>query len=472
MDNPKAHTNSGRGQNQNSSPRWPQNPSENLGENSTNSNVQGRRQDSDKSQVGRQGSGRLGGQIGRQGSDRLGEHIGGQISEQRDGIIVIAGGGTGGHIYPGVAIAKAIQLKSNFEVHFVGATGGLEEKIIPRENFPLHLISIGKLHSSVGIKVRLMTLLKIPLAFVQAVRLVMKLKPKAVLGVGGYASGPMLAVSRLFGIPTKIWEPNAHPGLANRILSRWVGECLVVFAEARNLLAAKNITRVGLPVRDTMRVVARPLLQGRRFRVLVFGGSQGSVVLNNAIFDMVDLNPSLLDKIEFVHQAGRTDFSRAQARVAQIFVLKAEAKYTCLAYFHDMDAQYQWADLVICRSGASTVAEICACQKAALFIPLPSAADDHQRKNAEVLVQSGAAEMILQKDLTPARLYEVLISIVNQPDRLAQLERKSGQFHSPGAAEKIAERLFVSARGEAHDDSDQSKSRSTVSSSANTEEQP
>ena len=144
--------------------------------------------------------------------------------------VVIAGGGTGGHIYPGVAIARALEaMHPELEVHFVGAEGGLEEKISPREKFPLHTIPVGKLHHTVGLKTRLITLIKLPLAFVAAVKILFKLKPVAVLGVGGFASGPMLFVSALFGYRSVIWEPNAYPGLANRLLARLVDECLLVF---------------------------------------------------------------------------------------------------------------------------------------------------------------------------------------------------------------------------------------------------
>lgn len=366
------------------------------------------------------------------------------------GNVVIAGGGTGGHIYPGVAIARAVEkLHPELKVHFVGAEGGLEEKIVPREGFPLHTVPIGKLHHSAGLFVRLKTVLKMPLAFFAAVRILRELKPVAVLGVGGFASGPILFAAALFRYRCLIWEPNAYPGLANRWLSRTVNECLLVFEEAGRYLHAQKTTRAGLPVRSTMVPVERVTTDesARPLRVLVFGGSQGARFINYLIADVMKTSEGWLPNIELVHQTGPHDYKSIKDIYGD-----APAEIQVYEYLHDMDQRYAWADLVICRAGASTVAEICACQKAAIFIPLPTAADDHQRKNAEVLVKARAAVLVPQKDergdvLTASKFRETLVSFRDDRSRLQLLEKNVKNFQFPNAAEKIVDRLLDQETG-------------------------
>ena len=368
----------------------------------------------------------------------------------KSGIVIIAGGGTGGHIYPGVAIARAIEKSHpSIKVHFVGAEGGMEEKIVPREGFPLHTMQIGKLHHSVGFATRVTTLVKMPLAFFRAVSILRELKPIAVLGVGGFASGPMLFVASLMGYRTLIWEPNAYPGLANRILSRFVDECLLVFKEAGIFLHSRKALQVGLPVRASMVPVSRE--NGvRPLRVLVFGGSQGAQFINTLVSQsMKEPSGGWLEGLELVHQTGPSDF----ARISNIYE-GAPASIQVFEYLHDMDKRYAWADIVVCRSGASTVAEICACQKAAIFIPLPTAADDHQTKNAQVLARVGAAVVMLQKSggsgsgassgatLGADEFRETLKRFRDNRALVQKLEDSVRQFQFPSSADKIVERVL------------------------------
>ena len=352
--------------------------------------------------------------------------------------VIIAGGGTGGHIYPGVAIGRALEkLHPDIKVHFVGAVGGLEEKIVPREGFPLHLVPIGKLHHSVGVFVRMKTLIKMPFAFFTALSILQKLDPVAVLGVGGFASGPMLFVSMLFGYRSVIWEPNAFPGLTNRLLARWVDECLVVFNEARRYLKSPVITQSGLPVRAQM--VPRKRDQGPHpLRILVFGGSQGARFINNLVAAAVRDGDGWMTGIELVHQTGAADF----ARISESYQGAPES-LRVFEYLHDMDQRYAWADIVVCRAGASTVAEISACEKAAIFIPLPTAADDHQRKNAEALARANAAMVLLQQELTPESFRDTLKRLRDDRRPIATFEANVRQFQFPQAAEKIVERLLA-----------------------------
>lgn len=203
--------------------------------------------------------------------------------------IFIAGGGTGGHIYPALAIARGLlELNSELDIHFVGSPVGLESQIIPNQGFPLHLVPVGRLNRNVGLGERLKTLVGLPLSFFVSLYLLLKYRPKLVLGVGGFASAPVLFVGALLGFKTVIWEPNAFPGMANRWLAKVAGLALVVFAEARSLLAMKRVKQIGLPVRleiEELKTQVRP--QPVPLRVLVFGGSQGARGINNTVCDAI-----------------------------------------------------------------------------------------------------------------------------------------------------------------------------------------
>ncbi len=353
--------------------------------------------------------------------------------------VIIAGGGTGGHIYPGIAIAKSIQENHpNIEVHFVGAHGGLEEKIIPQEGFPLHLVPIGKLHSSVGRLQQLKTLIGLPFAFLKSLFLLIRLRPKALLGVGGFASGPIIFVASLLNFRTVLWEPNAVPGLANRLLARWVDLCLVVFKDATKHLKNPKVLQSGLPVRPNMQ--PHPKKRDKSYgpiRILVFGGSQGAHAINDVLCRLLISKPAWLDQVEIVHQTGPKDFSEINQAYKDL-----PKTISVFEYLHDMDARMAWADFVICRAGASTVAEICACEKAALFIPLPTAADNHQQKNAEVLAVQGAARIILQRDLSESKLEEVIKDLIENPERINVLEERVRDFQYPNAADRITRQLL------------------------------
>lgn len=353
--------------------------------------------------------------------------------------VVIAGGGTGGHIYPAIAIARALKRQQpDLEVHFVGTPAGLETRIVPKEGFPLHLMKIGKLNTGGGFVGKLRTLFGIPRSLLQSAALLMELKPDAVLGVGGYASGPFVLMAALLGFRSAIWEPNAKPGLTNRWLSRYVRRSFVVFDEAARELKSRAIVPVGLPVRAEMEDMAErpPDSAGGEFNVLVFGGSQGARALNEVMKKAVLSGTEWRRGIRLVHQTGKYDFD--DVRKAYEGVEGVEA----LEYLHDMDQRYLWADLVICRAGASTVAELAAARKPAILVPLPWAADDHQRKNAESLVSQGAAVLVPQVELTPERLIQEIQDLKRDSQRRTEMRERLGQFHKPRAAERIAELLL------------------------------
>lgn len=359
------------------------------------------------------------------------------MNEKRN--IIIAGGGTGGHIYPGIAIARALLKKDpTLKIHFVGTPRGLENQIIPREGFQLHLLSVGQLNHSGSPLQKLKTLFMLPIAFLKALAVLWDLKPLFVLGVGGYASGPMVLMASLCGFQSAIWEPNAIPGMTNRWLSRFVKKAYVVFDEAIGHLKSKKIEKVGLPVRESIEELREQQSKQseQEFKVLVFGGSQGARALNNVVSESVK-KKNWLQGIKLVHQTGKADFQRISSGYQNNY-----PQVECLEYLHDMEKKYAWADLIVCRSGASTVAEIAAAAKPAIFIPLPTAADNHQQKNAESLVNKNAAIMILQKDLTVEKLIETIEHYKNHRAELEEMAHQLHHFYQPRAADLIADKIL------------------------------
>lgn len=357
--------------------------------------------------------------------------------------VIIAAGGTGGHIFPALAMAKALQaLDPDIRIHFVGARGGMEERIIPQHGYAQSLLPVGRLNHNVHWSERLLTLLQLPWAVLSAMFLVLKLKPRFVLGVGGHASAPILLAAALLRRRTFIWEPNAMPGLANRWLSRFVDESLVVFPEARMLLKTKKQKDVGMPIRKEIEAVgsAEGVSPSRdEFHILVFGGSQGARGINNAVCEMVNQGGEWLRRVKIVHQTGPYDFERIKAAYGE----KAREHVEVKEFLDDMDRRYTWADLVICRSGTGTLSELSACGKPAILIPLPTAADDHQRKNAESIVDAGGAKMILQKDLSANSLRQLVTHLMEAPQVLHTMAQNVRRFHRVNAAEDIGKYLLA-----------------------------
>lgn len=353
--------------------------------------------------------------------------------------IVIAGGGTGGHIYPGLALAEELK-KTNpeIEVHFVGAEGGLEEKIIPKYNYPLHLLTVGRLHHSVGLFRRLKSALLLPVSFFQSLILYFRLRPKWVLGIGGFASGPFVFTSSILGGRTAILEPNAYPGLANRWLAKVVGFCFVVFREAGHYFPSRKVHTVGLPVRIKKHAPTQNYQGQRPFRILIFGGSQGSRAINNVVGDWVENLGARGVEFSICHQIGSLDYSQWQQRYGD----KYAGFLQYLEYIDDMPDRLAWADLVICRSGIGSVAEVAMSSKAAIFIPLPTAADNHQYKNAAVLVQQQAAFIIEQKDLTWQTLHEQILHLKSNPELLNRTMENLGQIDYSNAQQQILQKLM------------------------------
>lgn len=355
--------------------------------------------------------------------------------------VIIAGGGTGGHIYPALSIAKALQAEIHeLEIEFVGTSIGMETKIIPREGYPLHLVQGGKLNFSGRWKDKLFTLLRIPWGLIQSARIIATKNPDYVLGVGGYASGPFVLMASLMGCRTGIWEPNVQPGLANRWLSRFVDDCFIVFEEARSFLQSQRVFVEGMPVRQqieqaSQQATANPNTSGTSLRILCFGGSLGSRVINHALFDLVAAGKDL-SGVHIVHQIGSTDWQVFEKKYQE---LKRPPGLTIepMEFIYDMPARYQAADIVICRAGASTLAEVAAFGVPPIMIPLP-AADNHQGKNAESLNRQTGAVVIPQNELTPDRLYQEIQNLKKNPELRIEISKQLKRFFKVSGAANIA----------------------------------
>lgn len=360
------------------------------------------------------------------------------LNETMKKVIMIAGGGTGGHIYPGIAIAKALEkMDSNVQVHFVGTSQGLETKIVPKENFPLHCIAGGKLNFSGKPLLKLKTLLKLPIGLLQAFQLIIKFKPQFVLGVGGFASGPFLLAAALLGKQTAIWEPNAYPGMANRWLSRFVKKCFLVFDESKSLLSNSNTFVFGMPVRSEMEKKSMPSPRtDSKFHLLHYGGSQGSRVIGRTLCEALKNGGAWTQELQVVHQTGSLDHKDFLEKYRG-----HEAMVEVHEFIYNMPDFYEWADVVLCRGGASTLNELAAFGLPAIIVPLP-AADGHQEKNAEMLVKANAARMILQKDLTPQKLVEEIQLLRTNQALRESLKLNIQKFHRSQAAEAIAKTIL------------------------------
>ncbi|MBX3021156.1 MAG: undecaprenyldiphospho-muramoylpentapeptide beta-N-acetylglucosaminyltransferase [Bdellovibrionales bacterium] len=360
--------------------------------------------------------------------------------------VLIAAGGTGGHIYPALAIADAFKAHPELTVEFVGTAHGLENRIIPPKGYKVHHLPVGRLNSNVPLSERLKTVLLLPWAFVKSAFLLRRERPVFVLGVGGHASGPLLLMASLLRYRSAIWEPNAMPGLANRILSRYVDECWVVFDEARRHLRGGKMHLAGMPVRKEIENTALALRPSEKFRLLIFGGSQGARGINNTTVEMIKADPAWARGFKIVHQTGPVDYARIKEAYGGLL---QSHDIDLREYLHDMGDQYAAADLVVCRSGTGTLSELAACGKAAVLIPFPFASDDHQRKNAESLVSKGAAQMIIQKDLSPRSLRGEIDRLRNHPEELKRMAQEIRSFHHPRAAETLVEEFVERIQSDA-----------------------
>lgn len=352
--------------------------------------------------------------------------------------MLIAAGGTGGHIYPGIAVAKEIMRRDAASaVRFVGTAKGLESRLVPDNGFELSTIDSAGL-KSVGLAGKIKGLLVLPKSFLDARKLLKEFQPDAVVGAGGYVSGPVLLMASLMRIPTLVMDSNALPGFTNRQLARFVDKAALTFAEALPFFGKKGVV-TGNPVRKEFFDV-KPKQRGEKLNVLIFGGSQGARAINFALVEALKSLPK--EKVSITHQTGELDFERVEQGYKN-----AGFAADVRRYINDMVAEFEKADLVVCRAGATTCAELAAAGKAAVMVPLPTAADDHQRKNAEALMKAGAAKMILQKDLTGESLTEEIKRLLNSPDGITQMESNARKMAKADAAEATVDLIENLAAG-------------------------
>jgi len=356
--------------------------------------------------------------------------------------VAIAGGGTGGHLYSGLAVCEILEDKSSGanEVNFIGTKYGIEKDVLPRMGKKVYFLPVGKFRKS-GIASKAWSLLILPISVLASFWLLARLRPDAALGVGGYASGPFILAASIFRLPTVIVEQNSVPGVTNRILGWWVKRAFLGIPGAESEFPNGVGEYVGNPIRKSLFDVPALVEIKRTFTILVFGGSQGASAINGLIKDAL---PNLLDyreSIKFIHVTGASDF-RSMKEAYEKFNIDAEV----FEYSDEMEKNYARADFVISRCGALTVSELCAVGRPSLLIPFPFAVDDHQAKNAEFLVRRGAAIMVRQRELTGEGLSEIILDSKSHPERLVEMGKRARDLAEPAAAKKIADWILNSKK--------------------------
>ncbi|MBL9006193.1 MAG: undecaprenyldiphospho-muramoylpentapeptide beta-N-acetylglucosaminyltransferase [Myxococcales bacterium] len=365
--------------------------------------------------------------------------------------IVIAGGGTGGHLFPGVALADELAARG-FAITFVGTARGIEARVIPTTPYALQLIDVAGLKRQ-GVLATLRSLFRVPLALLSALRILRRIRPVAVVGVGGYASGPLVLCAALSGIPSIVLEQNSIPGLTNKILGRFVRSVVTAFPQAGAFFPSQKVVELGNPIRaaiakkaaalqtsqDAAAQIAAPV---RPLSLLVLGGSQGATAVNDLVVAAVEAlgAEACRTLLRIRHQTGEKDQDRIAARYQALGLSSEEASAT--AFISDMGGAYANCELMVGRAGATTIAELTAIGRPALLIPFLQAADDHQTHNARFMADSGAAELLPQASTTAAQLAERLRVLAHDRDAVLAMAQKSKSLGRPDAAQRIADHLL------------------------------
>ncbi len=360
--------------------------------------------------------------------------------------LVMAGGGTGGHLFPALALADEFKRKEpEAEITFIGGTGGLEEKIVPGCGYPLKLLNVAGVKRTSGLK-RAKALAMAVRSTLRAVNILRSIKPGGVIGSGSYSSAPVVTAARLLGIKTAILEQNALPGLTNKVLGKVVDRIYIAFEEAKGYFPKDRTVLAGNPVRKDILEAAPKRDEGKRerFSILVFGGSQGATAINAAFLDSTEYLTDIWNGLRVVHQTGNDGYEAVRAAYR-----RKNLKVEVLKFIDDMAKAYRDADLVVCRAGATTIAEITALGLASILIPYPFAADDHQTVNAKSLSERGAAVLIRQDQLTGSALAAAIRRLCENPTELKTLRGKAKTMGKPGAAAMIMEDFMkvLSAKG-------------------------
>ena len=356
--------------------------------------------------------------------------------------VIIAGGGTGGHLYPGIALAEEIKSRPGGETLFVGAQRGLEARVVPAEGFALELLEVSGIKRT-GLRGLVRGLAKLPRALRLSREILKRNNPDVVVGVGGYASGPMVLMAALMGYPTAIQEQNSHPGFTNKVLRRFVDRIYIAFDDARHQLGKKKTTLIGNPVRKRFIDAAHHPYAPQPDRLVVVGGSQGARAINDLVSGM---SPLLMERgvlPSIVHQSGQTDYDRIKRRYD---VLRVGDRVNLLPYIEDMHEALSHAALVVSRAGALTLAELAIVGCPAILIPLPTASDDHQTSNARAFERVGAAVVLNQRDTTSDDLADLIGDLMADAPRRAKMSTAMRELGRPSAAREIVDDLIDLAR--------------------------
>jgi UDP-N-acetylglucosamine--N-acetylmuramyl-(pentapeptide) pyrophosphoryl-undecaprenol N-acetylglucosamine transferase len=342
--------------------------------------------------------------------------------------IILAGGGTGGHVIPALAIAEELKRRGH-DAAFVGTARGIETRLVPKAGFPLFLVNIGALNR-VSLATRLRTIFNLPLSIFAAMRILRSFGAQVVIGVGGYAAGPATIAAVLLRIPVVLFEPNVVPGYANRAVARFAANAAVHFAQTGRWFRRFEVT--GVPVRPAF--FALPARHSTQPTLLIFGGSQGARALNRIVCDTAVQLQQSIPGLKIVLQTGSHEIDKVRE-----FFGATPLDIEVREFIDDMAQAFADADLIVCRSGASTVAEIAAAGKCALFVPFPGAADDHQLRNAELLAGENAALLIPESELSAARFVEEVTALLLAPARMAEMAARASTLAHPDAAAHITE---------------------------------
>jgi UDP-N-acetylglucosamine--N-acetylmuramyl-(pentapeptide) pyrophosphoryl-undecaprenol N-acetylglucosamine transferase len=353
---------------------------------------------------------------------------------------ILAGGGTGGHVIPAIAIAQELRSRYGAEVLFIGTARGLENRLVPAAGFPLQLVNIGALNR-VSLATRLKTIFDLPRAVLAARRMLIEFQPDLVIGVGGYASGPAMLAAIRRRVPTLAFEPNFVPGFANRVVAHFVSSAAVHFEETGRYF--RNPVVTGVPVRPAFFQIPKKTYIPAAPTLLVFGGSQGARAINQAVIRALPELTKRVPGLRIIHQTGERDYNEVRGAYEHAGIGAEVSKF-----IDDMPSYFARADLVLCRSGASTVAEITAAGKPAIFVPFPLAADDHQRRNAEALERTQAAVVLEETRLDEVWLVDTICALFDFPDKLARMGEAARAMAHPDAAKNIAELAAKLAKSE------------------------
>ncbi len=365
--------------------------------------------------------------------------------------ILIAGGGTGGHLFPGLALAERLRARGA-EVTFVGTARGIEARAVPQAGYPLELIDVAGLKRQ-GLLQTVRAVGRLPLAALQALRLLRRLAPDAVVGVGGYASGPVVMLAALIGKPTVVLEQNSIPGVTNRLLARFVRAVFTAFPEAGKFFPSRKVELLGNPIRmGVLASSASSATTAGPLQVLVLGGSQGARSVNNlvtaALAHWIKEPPAdlpLATALRLRHQTGTADHAAVAARYHELGLTPDHV--TAEPFITDMGAAYRACDLMVGRAGATTIAELTAVGRPALLIPFPQAADDHQTHNARYMVDQGAAQLFPQATTPPEQLAQALQTLCRDRAQLTAMTQASQRLGRADAADTIADRVLKLAGG-------------------------